>query len=317
MFQQLVQYSCRPHTTFTFDLKRVVKLAIAMDDSKVRSIEPTAFIFHESRCGSTLVANVLTAMDPEEHRVYSEAKPLITAIKACGVKGEYFTAFRATELLRDVIYMMGWTNDPKEKRLFFKMQSSVIKYIDVVMQAFPDTPWIFLYRDPVQVLMSQLDYGQHAANCVRRMNEVPQSVLRGRELKPIEKCALHLSILCEAAKVAIDHSHGMGIGVNYENLLNKLIDRVIPHHFNIPMTEERRQRIIVVGSLYSKGNRWRKDREWEEDSEKKDELASTDVRKACEDFLYGSYYNLKNEEVNDLASLQNKKKSKETLLSEI
>ena len=123
MFEPLARSRRCTQTLFSYDLKKIVALANAMDDSDVHAMEPSGFIFHESRCGSTLVANALTAMDPEEHRVYSEARPPILAMKICGTSGERCPPHRAAELFQDVIYMMGRTRDPKETKLFFKMQS--------------------------------------------------------------------------------------------------------------------------------------------------------------------------------------------------
>lgn len=96
---------------------------------------------------------------------------------------------------------MGRTVDPDgDKRLFFKIQSSGTKYMDVALEAFPDSPWVFVYRDPVQVLMSQFQRGVQAAICVRQLKDIPKGskeVLKGmerkvRNLDPFEKCAFHL-----------------------------------------------------------------------------------------------------------------------------
>ena len=203
MFRDLVQRSNCARTSFSYDLKKIVTLATAYDNSNVRTIPPAAFVFHESRCGSTLVANALTAMDPERHRVYSESQPPVMAIKACGLPGSNSNRcppHRAGELLKDVVYMMGRTRDLREDKLFFKFQSVSSKYLDVVMDAFPNTPWIFVYRDPVQIMMSQLRHGVRNANCVRQLRDIPvkdQKFLTSidqdvYDLSPEEKCAFHL-----------------------------------------------------------------------------------------------------------------------------
>jgi len=299
MSRLLIRSSCNYHNTFSYDLKKIVELATTNDNLyNVHAMEPTAFVFHESRCGSTLVANALTAMNPEEHRVYSESGTLGMAIRVCGIGGNDCPPRRAVELVQDIVYMLGRTNDPKEKRLFFKIQSSGVKYNDVLTKAFPNTPWMFVYRDPVQVLMSQFSHGTRTALCVKHFTRstTPQSIVTflgsiGRDvrsLSEVEICALHLNTLCEAAVNGIERSKGLGIGINYENLVNKLIDNVFPNHFGLSMTEERRQRIIEVSSHYSKGKGTRA-KEWEEDSEKKDALASPEMRKASEIFLHSSY----------------------------
>jgi len=312
MFRDLVYQSCKYENMIRYDLKKIVERAKAIDDSGVHVIEPTAFVFHESRCGSTLVANALTAMNPEEHRVYSESQPPLQAMHACGMNGERCPLERAAELLQDVIYLMGRSNDPKEKKMFFKIQSSGIKNINTLTKAFPDTPWIFLYRNPVQVLMSQFARGTRYAVCVHNFKDVPRSTIdwvasTGRDIRslsPVQKCAVHLSTLCEAAIVAIAKSESMGLGVNYENLVNKLIDRVIPQHFNVPMTEDGRQRVIEVSNHYSKGGTFREKSKWEEDSETKEKNSTPEMKEASELYLIESYelLELKDEEPDNALS---------------
>jgi len=304
MFRLLVKRSCKNDDIYTYDLKKIVELAIAMDkndsNSTVHVMKPNGFVFHESRCGSTLVANALTVMDPIEHRVYSESGPPMSASKACGKIGK---SGKSCQLLRDVVYMMGRTGDPNEQRMFFKIQSSGTNYIDVMKATFPDIPWIFVYREPVQIMMSHLKRKTERSNCVRHMAHyaMPKKTLEflatiGRDvggLSSVEKCALHLSNLCNAAILAINRSEGMGKAINYENIVDKLITNIIPHHFKVPVVEERRKRIIEISGLYSKGKQHRGG-EWKDDSEAKNEMASSEIREASKTFLYPSYDSLQN-----------------------
>merc|ERR1740124_968198 len=260
MFKDLVKHSCNPTNTFTYDLRKIVDLATSANEPTVHAIEPTGFIFHESRCGSTLAANALAAMD-HSHRVYSESQPPIKALKACGIRGTRCAPHVAAELFQDVVYLMGRTRDTAENGLFFKVQSVGSKYLDVAMEAFPRTPWVFVYREPVQIMMSQLANGVDRANCANQVLDLSDRKSRalatvGRtadNLTPVEKCAVHLSTLCDAAIVAIGHSMGMGIGVNYKNLVNKLIDTIIPHHFNVAINKDRRKKLYQVTKILNHG----------------------------------------------------------------
>lgn len=151
----------------------------------VHVMPPSGFIFHESRVGSTLVANSLTAMDPEGHRVYSESNPINDALKACqGILSTCDMEANA-DLLRDVVYLMGRTSSPTEKHMFFKVSSIGSKRIDVMRAAFPEVPWIFVFRDPVQTMMSHLDPekigksggGSPKAVCLRAKNHPPEDLV--------------------------------------------------------------------------------------------------------------------------------------------
>jgi len=69
---------------------------------------------------------------------------------------------------------MGLTNDLNEENLFFKFQSRNSLSIHVARRAFPDVPWIFVHRDPVQVMMSHLGQGDdRAAVCLRTRKHIP------------------------------------------------------------------------------------------------------------------------------------------------
>jgi hypothetical protein len=207
MFWDLQHASPNCKNPIQYDLKEIVRLARIRDentDNNVSVMSPKGFVFHESRCGSTLAANALAVTHPESTRVYSESGPPLSALQSCGLHmngaKRICSMEQAALLFRDVIYMMGRTNNSEEKNLFFKIQSIGIKYIDVFQKAFPTTPWIFVYRDPVHVMMSHLAHGTRNANCVRQLDDIPDSKLHFIQsidrdvgsLIPEEKCALHL-----------------------------------------------------------------------------------------------------------------------------
>jgi hypothetical protein len=91
-----------------------------------RVLYPTAFIFHESRVGSTLLANILTK-DPF-NLVYSESAPPVSAL-FCGSCSEHTAMTRLIE----VMTLMG--RSPFHQRLFFKFQSIVTTKMHIILKA--------------------------------------------------------------------------------------------------------------------------------------------------------------------------------------
>eukprot|EP01083_Nonionella_stella_P264438 897080_1 len=281
-------------------------------------MEPKGFVFHESRCGSTLAANSLAAFEPRLNRVYSESPPPVTAAKVCSSgnrnkkrdgnrnrnrndKNSLCPKGRAAEIIRDTMYLMGRTDDEEEENLFFKIQSIGSKSIHLFTEAYPETPWIYVYREPVQVMMSHLKQGGSRANCVRQLNksDVSEEVMRRLredkgssdpldELSSEEECALHLSMLCNSAVENLQSEESLGRPVNYENLATKMIEHIIPEHFKVTMTDERRENILQVSSQYSKGMGNRKG-DWKDDTKKKEHLATPEVRDAAAYSLKDSY----------------------------
>jgi len=297
MFRDLVSHSPSCDDPFAMDLSEILPLVRTHDvqnPDSVHAMYPAGFVFHESRCGSTLAANSLAAMDPDKHRVYSESNPSITALKACGTHGSGCPPGRAAQLIRDVLYLMGRTDDVLERRLFFKIQSIGTKSIHVMREAFPDVPWVFIYREPVQVMMSQIANGVERANCVRQMRDLdPKSIAlmkeNGKSLSTLEsedKCALHLNTLCQAALNELEEPESNGMPVNYNVMVNNF--SMITSHFGMDMTDEYAERIEAVGSKYSKG-RGHRGKEWKDDSEKKDTMANEKVKDAADEFLSDSY----------------------------
>ncbi|KAL7495354.1 hypothetical protein ACHAWT_004509 [Skeletonema menzelii] len=321
MFRDVLSKSdgCEPDgdNVIEVDLKEAVTLAREFDAfAKDNEFDATYYnvpkqlqlkgvVFHESRCGSTLAANAMMAMNPVKHRVYSESAPPIAAIKACGELYEDCSVEASANLLRDVIYMMGRSNDPNEENLFFKFQSITTRNMDTFRKAFPETPWIYLYREPVEVMMSQLDVPQmRMANCVRshtRSEMISRFVARSgyqpSDLDDEEWCAIHLATLCESAIKNLNDADGLGMAVNYhKDLVHDFLDTVFPKHFNVPLDQEAIDRVMKVSGTYSK-NRG-KQGEFKADSEEKEKKASNGIRKASSLFLDPSFHTLQDSRYN-------------------
>jgi len=306
MFRDLILNSPDCDNPIIVSFESTVKAARKYDtqiekdrDAVPYSIPPSGFVFHESRCGSTLVANALAAVNPEKNRVYSESAPFINALRACERFKENCDRSKHIALLRDVVYMMGRTNDIAESHLFFKVQSVGTKLIHIVREAFPITPWLFVYRDPVQVMMSHLkkkraiERGQ--AVCLRNLRLPTPDIIQfvedqGESIDDISKqefCAVHLAILCNKAMDNNDVSK-TGLMLNYDDITNTLMNSVLPNHFNVPVGDDERKRIVKVCGTYSKARKTRK-RVWVSDSERKENMASAEIKRASDKYLAPSY----------------------------
>mmetsp|Transcript_25953 Transcript_25953/g.56258 ORF Transcript_25953/g.56258 Transcript_25953/m.56258 type:complete len:468 (+) Transcript_25953:47-1450(+) len=308
MFRDLVGQSahCKGSGKIRTDLNTMVQKAREYDERDgaiTHAIPPTGFVFHESRCGSTLVANSLMAMEPDANRVYSESSPPLNAAQAVSRNKVPKHDGRAIQLLRDVVYMMGRTNDVNEKRLFFKVQSIGVKSIQAFQRAFPTTPWIFAHRDPVQVMMSHLkDKGRTKAVCTRSRSAPPKDLVdlvktydasaKVSRLSVEDYCAAHLATLCEAAYSAYERSEGRGKIVDYKDLPDALIEDIIPNHFAQPIDDEAIARILKASQSYSKARTV--GASWVEDSDRKDKAARPEIRSASDKYLLPVFERLKN-----------------------
>lgn len=212
MFRDLISKSPHcAHSQFDFSIDRAFQKSkefdkISESQTQVHTMIPNGFVLHESRCGSTLVANSLAAMNPEQTRVYSESAPFLAALTICGEGFTRCSIEETADILKKVVFLMGRTDDHREKHMFFKIQSAGTKFISVLKVAFPETPWIFVYRDPVEVMMSHLGIPDiEKANCLRSKHHPAPDFLQMISAKGVslsslsyeEFCAVHLVSVCK------------------------------------------------------------------------------------------------------------------------
>lgn len=139
----------------------VTSLAILDRDPPPDSRNPTGFVFHMSRCGSTLVSRSL-AQSPR-HLVRSQPGPLRdgiwTALTAnwttmpTTVDGSESTTDTLRPLRNLIGYLLRTDRGPVDGS-FLKFYSENVLFLPAVRAAFPDVPCLFLFRDPAQVLAS-------------------------------------------------------------------------------------------------------------------------------------------------------------------
>ena len=99
--------------------------------STVPVIQPSGFIFHSARCGSTLIANVLAADD--KYLVLAEPPLPVMIYRMCR-KHHCSTQFRRL-LIESVIKVMG--SSPYHDEFFVKFQSASSLYIQDLRAIYP------------------------------------------------------------------------------------------------------------------------------------------------------------------------------------
>jgi hypothetical protein len=115
------------------------------------ALRPAGLIFHISRCGSTLVAQMLAA--PAGSVVISEAEPVNDILGAHCRDPAVSDEWRA-ERLRWIVTALGNSVPGDPRRFVLKMDSWHTLDLPLIRRAFPGVPSIVLYRDPVEVLVS-------------------------------------------------------------------------------------------------------------------------------------------------------------------
>eukprot|EP00730_Choanoeca_flexa_P007444 TRINITY_DN12335_c0_g10_i2.p1 TRINITY_DN12335_c0_g10~~TRINITY_DN12335_c0_g10_i2.p1 ORF type:complete len:756 (+),score=107.02 TRINITY_DN12335_c0_g10_i2:69-2336(+) len=247
--------------------------------------KPDGFIFHQSRVGSTLIANML-ASDPD-NLVYAESSPPALIALRCTTCSRQ----DKIEMLRVVVNAMA--NSNKHKRLFFKFQSVQSTVIDLYLEAFPNTPWVFLYREPNEILASQLRNKMGPAPCLRPDRSASKAFsprfgpMTGRE----KLCAEHLNKLAVPALQELNKSGDLGAAINYNELPNIVTDWLMPVHFGFPFTDEIKAKMMKASEMYSKA-RLQPAHRFTSDSSAKQERARGAIAAAAQQHMMDSYRQL-------------------------
>lgn len=236
-------------------------------------IPPTGFIFHMSRCGSTLVCQMLAALDSTV--VISEAPPIDEVLRTARLNG--VSEEQRIHWLRAMINALGQPRAGGETRFFVKFDNWHALDLALVRRAFPEVPWIFLFRDPVEVMVSiKNSPAPHSYPGMMKLGVPELDTARAGLVKMEDHCSCLLSHLCSAALDQLNDSHGSGIAVNYTELPQALCTR-IASHFRLDFTP------AEIETMMAKTTRHAKSRlpGFEPDSQAKQETATPEVREAA------------------------------------
>jgi gluconate kinase len=117
----------------------------------VDAVEPSLFIFHTSRCGSTLATQVLSLQ--HQNIVFPEYR-IADAILRATISGEPVSEEKRKEWLKNLIRIMGQKRFSTEERLIIKLDSWHFCYYNLLRELFPEVPFAILYREPEAILRS-------------------------------------------------------------------------------------------------------------------------------------------------------------------
>ncbi len=112
-------------------------------------IAPSALIFHVSRCGSTLISQLLGLS--EKNIALSEV-PLIDELLRMSRNQPDPSAAEAA--LKASIALLGRRRLGREKHLFIKLDSWHVFFAGTLRRLYPDVPFVLLYRAPDEVVLS-------------------------------------------------------------------------------------------------------------------------------------------------------------------
>ncbi|MDQ3797870.1 MAG: sulfotransferase family protein [Acidobacteriota bacterium] len=283
-FDQTIERCFREPFSLLFRHQTPIEFLGELNASARREIlAPSGFIFHLSRCGSTLVSQMLAATG--QTVVLSEPPPVDSVLRA-NFKNPEITDERRIEWLQWIIGALGRKRNDAERHYFIKFDSWSTLEMALIGRAFPAVPWIFLYRNPVEVIASHLK--QRGAQMIPG---VVQQILPGLNLtdvlqmSPEEYCARVLAQICEAALESLPNRNARLI--NYTQL-PEAVTSIVTNHFRAEYAPEDIEKMRAAAQFNAKTPQMN----FVPDSETKKKQASEAAHQAAEKWVNPLYEKL-------------------------
>jgi len=218
-------------------------------EKSLDTVEPTGFIFHSSRCGSTLVANACRAI--ANSIVLSEPNAIDKLIArfitdSHGIKESLYSVF-----LRATMRALAQRRSGTEQHLFVKFACCSFAQIERITRIWPRVQSLFLYRDPVETIVSNLaDVPPWLIDNDRRVlasiaNVSPDAVA---EMSLEELCARTIGSLYSKAQSLANENCLL---LNYNQLSVPVISSVL-NFFRVSPSAEELETIARSSGVYSK-----------------------------------------------------------------
>ncbi len=269
---------------FNLLLRPLTTIDVLQECYKIRpGLKPSGFIFHLSRCGSTLVSQMLATLP--KNVVISEASSLDWIIRA-KVRKPDITDEEQIEWIRWMVAALGQKRSPEAEHFFIKFDSWHTFELDLLKHAFPDVPWIFLYRNPLEVMVSHSK--MRGAGTVRGSidYQIPGlSFPDSLKISQDEYIARFLAKVCEYALQNRENPNGLF--VNYTQLPSILTTDILKH-FNIEYTDAEIEKINSAARFDAKSPKV----EFKTDVQTKQREASDEIREISNKILIPLYEEL-------------------------
>ncbi|HEX8180305.1 MAG TPA: hypothetical protein VF525_12235 [Pyrinomonadaceae bacterium] len=198
--------------------------------ASVETLPPTGFIFHLSRCGSTVISRMLAAL--AQNVVISEAGPIDSVLRANFRRP--VTDEQRTVWLKAMIAVLGQRRAAAERHYFVKFDGWHTLNLSLIRRAFPAVPWLFVYRAPVEVMASHL---RRPAGWMRPGDLHPHLLgLDGHAalgLRPEQYYALVLARICQAA---LQHLPDARVRLVNHRQLPGVLDQTLFDFFGVAYT---------------------------------------------------------------------------------
>jgi hypothetical protein len=247
--------------------------------------EPSGFIFHTSRCGSTLIANLIKHAG---NTVLAEPQPVSALLMPHSSGFWKLDNEKYKNILPQLLETLIGLYCENDKKVFVKFSSWNILMIDLIKMIWPRVPCLFMCRHPVEILVSN---EQRPAGWIKmkELSKVAEAVT-GLKKKRIEQMswstfAAEMLRLYFNKGIELKRAHfEKTLVVDHWQLDWNAVQRIFGF-FELPQPSE--ERFVNTFRKHSKTNA-----AFEDDSMSKRQSASDEIRKSLNPELLDSYSTL-------------------------
>lgn len=279
---------------FTTDLKVLTMMDSILQDS----LAPEGFVFHASKCGSTLMSKALT--QPERHLVISEATPLHENFWQV-LTNDWHDAVELTDenlaMVRNLILAMGRRRRPNYAHYFVRFRSWNVAFAQVIQHAFPDTPRLFMYRNPMEILTSILN--KPTTGLPRLIDSGAAAFITGHsteQLKDMDALHYFTSFYKQYMQLGLTQMQHNTRHLNYQQLTKQNLPHILQHSFGYTSTGDNLALMQAQFDTYSKDNGGKT--RFSSDTREKQKLITPAIRQISEQHLMQGYRALDESDLN-------------------
>lgn len=280
-----------------------IDLLAEQDSVLTSNLQPAGFIFHMSKCGSTLMSKVLA--QPEQNLTISEGTPLhenLWGYLTNGWQQPVELNGKNLRIIRNLILAMGRRRTPQQQHYFIKFRSWNVTFAEAVQQAFPEVPCLFMYRDPAEVLVSSLN--KSTTGQTRLKASPAASFITGHSAAELEHMddlqyftSLYKDHLCMGATAMQGNVHFL----NYRQMTPQHLAGILQQAFSYITTAANLTLMQAQFNVYSKDDSGKT--QFASDNREKQKLITSEIRAVADHELMPWYQQLENHPANLAHSL--------------
>ncbi|WP_299678748.1 hypothetical protein [uncultured Dokdonia sp.] len=217
----------------------------AIDIIPNRQLELKGFIFHTSHCGSTLLVRMLQTTS--HIRVISETEAINGLLLSYVLHNlpKETVQKQLKEIIESYCQPLG-----DEKHVIFKLTSWNIFMIDVFLELYPTTKWMYLDRKTEEVVASLKKSDGGFAQWWEYPTDYPRKYFTAKEYRYTTKEDYLTHMVEQHRKQAKLHKNAQALYSNYITLINDF-ENIITH-FKLHLSDQEIENAKKATTYYSK-----------------------------------------------------------------